>query len=454
MEKNYDVIIVGAGPSGIFAALEIIKNAPDKLSLLIVEKGPDIDKRIKEKQFLSGWGGAGAFSDGKITLSPDVGGWLTDILPWREVEKLIDYVDSIWAELSPEATYYPFDEDAVAELETRARKAHLKLIPYKIRHLGSDNAPKALKRAKKIIERHAKILLECGADKILVEDNKAKGIVLEDGQVVYGKYIIIAPGRYGASWLMREMQRLNVGLKINPVDIGVRVEINHEVMDEITQILYEPKFLYYSPTYDDVVRTFCVNPRGFVITEKYEDVITTNGHSYESKKSDNTNFALLISSRFTEPFKDPISYGKHIARLANLLSGGRVLIQRLGDLKRGRRSTPERIQRSIVEPTLEIAVPGDISYVLPHRHLVGILEALRALDAVTPGIFSDHTLLYVTEVKFYSSRVDITPEMETKAVRNLFTIGDGAGISRGLAQASATGVIAARTILRRERLLK
>jgi len=224
-------------------------------------------------------------------------------------------------------------------------------------------------------------------------------------------------------------------------------------MAELTEILYEPKFLYYSPTYDDVVRTFCVNPRGFVITERYEDVITTNGHSYESKKSDNTNFALLISSRFTEPFKDPISYGKHIARLANLLSGGSVLIQRLGDLKRGRRSTTERLRKSIVEPTLKVAVPGDISYVLPHRHLVGILEALKALDNIAPGIFSDHTLLYVTEVKFYSSRVDVTPEMETKKVKNLFTIGDGAGISRGLAQASATGVIAARAILRREKII-
>jgi len=453
MKQKYDVIIVGAGPSGIFATLEIIKHAQDKLSVIIVEKGPDIDKRLKEKNFLSGWGGAGAFSDGKITLSPDVGGWLTDLLSWKEVEDLINYVDSIWAELSPEASYYPFDEDAVAELESRARRAHLRLIPYKIRHLGSDNTPKALVRAKNRIEKYAEILLESGAERIIVENGRARGIILENGEEIHGKYVIVAPGRYGASWLMKEMHRLGVGLKINPVDIGVRVEINHEVMAELTEILYEPKFLYYSPTYDDVVRTFCVNPRGFVITERYEDVITTNGHSYESKKSDNTNFALLISSRFTEPFKDPISYGKHIARLANLLSGGSVLIQRLGDLKRGRRSTTERLRKSIVEPTLKVAVPGDISYVLPHRHLVGILEALKALDNIAPGIFSDHTLLYVTEVKFYSSRVDVTPEMETKKVKNLFTIGDGAGISRGLAQASATGVIAARAILRREKII-
>ena len=450
MKEKYDVVIIGAGPAGIFAALELIKNAGDKLSLLMIDKGGDISERLRTRDFLSGWGGAGAFSDGKITLSPDVGGWLTSILSWKNVEELITYVDTIWAELAPEAGYYPFDEDAVAELASRARKYHLKLVPYKIRHLGSDYTPKALNRAKNIIEKYADIELHCSAESIVAENGYVKGVILEDDTFIEAKYVIAAPGRYGASWLVREISKLGIPLKINPVDIGVRVEINCEVMEELTSILYEPKLLYYSPTYDDIVRTFCVNPRGYVIKEKYEDVITTNGHAYERKKSDNTNFALLISSNFTEPFKDPISYGKHIARLANLLSGGSVIIQRLGDLKRGRRSTKERLAKSIVEPTLDSAVPGDISYVLPHRHLVGILEALKALDRLAPGLFSDHTLLYVAEVKFYSSRVDVTSEMETKGVRNLFTIGDGAGISRGLAQASATGVLAARAILRRE----
>jgi len=448
--NQYDVVIIGSGPAGIFAALELSKLSKDKLSVLMIEKGGSLQERRKKNDFLSGWGGAGAFSDGKITLSPDIGGWLTSILNWQEVEKLINYVDKIWAELAPEAGYYRFDEDAVADLASRARKYHLKLIPYKIRHLGSDYAPKALERAKKILEPSIDIRLHTEAKSLLASNGVIEGVVLENGEKINAKYVIVAPGRYGASWLTKEMKRLGVPLKINPVDIGVRVEVNYEVMEELTSILYEPKLLYYSPTYDDVVRTFCVNPRGYVIKEKYEDVITTNGHAYERKKSDNTNFALLISSNFTEPFKDPISYGKHIARLANLLSGGSVIIQRLADLKRGRRSTRERLAKSIVEPTLESAIPGDISYVLPHRHLVGILEALKALDNLSPGLYSDHTLLYVAEVKFYSSRVDVTPEMETRKLKNLFTIGDGAGISRGLAQASATGIIAARAILKRE----
>ncbi len=454
LARKYDVVIIGSGPAGIFAALELSKHAGNKLSILMVEKGGSLSERKESRDFLSGWGGAGAFSDGKITLSPDIGGWLTSLLSWQEVEKLINYVDKIWAELAPEAGYYKFDEDAVADLASRARKYHLKLIPYRIRHLGSDYAPKALERAKKILEKSVNIMLHTGAKSLIASDRTIKGVILDNGERIEAKYVIVAPGRYGASWLMKEMKKLGVPLKINPVDIGVRVEVNYEVMEEITSILYEPKLLYYSPTYDDVVRTFCVNPRGYVIKERYEDVITTNGHSYERKKSNSTNFALLISSNFTEPFKDPISYGKHIARLANLLSGGSVIIQRLADLKRGRRSTKERLAKSIVEPTLDSAVPGDISYVLPHRHLVGILEALKALDKLSPGLYSDHTLLYVTEVKFYSSRVDITPQMETRKLKNLFTIGDGAGISRGLAQASATGIIAAREILRRELNMK
>ena len=463
MPNNYDVIIVGSGPSGIFAAYELVTHADSKLKIAIFDKGRDVPERIKEREksggqpnfsIMSGWGGAGAFSDGKITLSSEIGGWLTDLLPRTIVQKIIKYIDGIWGKFAEKSSIHGYDDDAVAELALKARKAHLRLVPYKIRHLGTDYAPMALMKAKSFLEEYVDIFLETPIEHILVNDGKVVGVETSEGKRFYSKYVILAPGRFGASWLYRELTRIGVKLSTNPVDIGVRVETTYDTMKDLTDVIYEPKLFYYSPTFDDVIRTFCVNPGGYVIAEKYEDVVTTNGHAYETKKSDNTNFALLISSRFTEPFKDPITYGIHIAKLANLLSGGSVLVQRLGDLKRGRRSTKERLNRSIVDPTLESAVPGDISYVLPHRHLVGILEMLEAMDSLAPGINSDHTLLYVTEVKFYSSRVETTPELETTTVKNLFTIGDGSGITRSLAQSSASGVIAARTILRREKLLE
>ncbi len=462
MDNNYDVIIVGAGPSGIFTAYEIVTHAQNSLRVAIFDKGGEVSERVKNREnfydvnssIMSGWGGAGAFSDGKITLSTEIGGWLTDLLPRPIVKRLINYIDSIWAKFADKSKLYSYDDDVVADIRARARKANLRLIAYKIRHLGTDYAPQALMKARDYIGSYADIYLNTGIKHILVQDNKVIGVETDNGEKFYAKYVVLAPGRFGANWLYKELTRINVPLKTNPVDIGVRVETTYDILKELTDALYEPKLVYYSPTFDDVVRTFCVNPGGYVIAEKYEDVITTNGHAYEDKRSNNTNFALLISSRFTEPFKDPIAYGIHIARLANLLSGGSVLVQRLGDLKRGRRSTRERLNRSVVDPTLESAVPGDISYVLPHRHLVGIMEMIKALDRLAPGIDSDHTLLYVTEVKFYSSRVDTTPELETVNINNLYTVGDGSGITRSLAQSSASGIIVARSILRREGILK
>lgn len=462
-KEKYDVVIVGAGPSGIFAAYELATQSRGDLKIAIIDKGKDVSEREKEREksggqpsisIMSGWGGAGAFSDGKITLSPDIGGWLTDLLPRMLLKKLIMYVDSIWAKFAEKSTIYSYDDDAVAELRLKARRAHLKLVPYVIRHLGTDYAPRALMNAKKMLEEHVDVYLNTNIEHVLVKDQKVSGVETVDGNIIEAKYVILAPGRFGANWLHREMNRIGVKLTTNPVDIGVRLETSYDTTKELTDILYEPKLIYYSPTFDDTVRTFCVNPNGYVISEKYDEVITTNGHAYEDKKSGNTNFALLISSRFTEPFKDPISYGMHIAKLANLLSGGSVLVQRLGDLLRGRRSTKERLNRSIVEPTLETAVPGDISYVLPYRHLVGILEMIKALNELAPGLYSDHTLLYVTEVKFYSSRIETTPETETTTVKNLYTIGDGSGITRSLAQSSASGIIAARSILMREKIIE
>jgi len=261
--------------------------------------------------------------------------------------------------------------------------------------------------------------------------------------------VVVAPGRSGAEWLQSEAQALGLRTLNNPVDVGIRVEILAAVMEELTNVLYEPKFIYYSKFFDDKVRTFCVAPYGEVITESYNGVLSVNGQSYAERKTENTNFAILVSTSFTEPFKEPIAYGKYLARLSNLLSGG-VIVQRLGDLEAGRRSTPERIARSIVTPSLKNATPGDLSFVLPYRYLADIREMLQALDKIAPGTYSRDTLLYGVEVKFYSSRLQLSSCLETK-IHNLFTIGDGAGVTRGLIQASASGVIAAREIMKREK---
>jgi hypothetical protein len=242
-------------------------------------------------------------------------------------------------------------------------------------------------------------------------------------------------------------ESLDIKTKTSPVDIGVRVELPAMVLKDITDISYESKLIYYSKTFDDKVRTFCMNPCGEVVTEKTADLVTVNGHSYATKKSDNTNFAILVSNSFTEPFDDPIAYGRYIAQLANLLGGG-VIIQRLGDLLAGRRSTKERISKCLTRPTLPQATPGDLSFVFPYRHLLNIIEMLQAMEKLAPGVYAHHTLLYGVEVKFYSNRIEVTPEMETK-IRNLFTIGDGAGITRGLLQSSASGILAARAVARR-----
>lgn len=292
-----------------------------------------------------------------------------------------------------------------------------------------------------------RVLCRTAVDEILVEDGKAAGIRI--GKDIYrSRYVVAAPGREGAEWLLKEAERLGLRTTSNAVDIGVRVESPAEVYEPITDICYESKLIYYSRRFDDRVRTFCMNPYGFVVAENNDGLQTVNGHSYAHKKSANTNFAVLVSKQFTEPFKEPIAYGKYIASLANMLGGGPI-VQRLGDLQDGRRSTEERIRRGLVHPTMPGATPGDLSLVLPYRFLTSIMEMLEALDKIAPGANSRHTLLYGVEVKFYSSRMDLSYELETK-IPNLFAIGDGAGITRGLAQASAAGVIVGREICARE----
>jgi len=446
MAKKYDVIIVGGGPAGIFAALELSKS-PD-LNILLIEKGKDIDKR---SNLVSGLGGAGAFSDGKLTLSSRVGGRLRDYLGESDTETLIKYVDDIYLKYgAPDKLYGIGDE--VDKVSRKASLAQLRLIPVPLRHLGTEHCRSVLKAMRDYLIPRLEFKLEVMASAVIVNNGEVKGIETEAGERFDCHYLILAPGREGADWLSKEAKRLNLTMHNNPIDVGIRVEVPVAVLEKLTDVLYEAKLEFLSKRFDDHIRTFCMCPAGEVITEStggYDPVITVNGHSYANRSSGNTNFALLVSTTFTEPFREPIAYGKYLARLANLLSGG-VLVQRLGDLMQGRRSTPARIEQGLVQPTLKGATPGDLSFVLPYRHLTGLVEMLQAMDKLTPGIASPHTLLYGVEVKFYSWRPQLSPSLETE-VNNMFAAGDGAGISRGLIQASASGVVTAREILRRSR---
>jgi len=456
----YDVAIIGAGPAGIFSALEILRHKPD-WKVAIFEKGPKITERkclvrngakcppCKTCNLLCGWGGAGAFSDGKLTLTPDVGGNLLDYMDRKKLEDLISYTDNIYLEHGATQTLYGANADIIGDIERRATLAELKLIYSPIRHLGTERSLAVLKNMYDLlIEKGVEVYSKERATSLIVEDGEIKGFTTNKGTTVNANYVVIAPGREGAEWLTKEFMQHGIELMNNAVDIGVRVELPAPVMEELTSKLYEVKLIYNSPSFGDDIRTFCMNPYGEVVCENYEGIATVNGHSWANKKTKNTNFALLVSNTFTEPFKEPITYGQHIARLANMLAGG-VLVQRFGDLLDGRRSTPEKIKQGTVVPTFKSATPGDLSLVLPYRHLTNIVEMLEALDKIAPGVASRYTLLYGIEVKFYSARVKLSNELETQGIKNLFAIGDGAGVTRGLIQASASGVHAARVICSR-----
>ncbi|MEE3348651.1 MAG: NAD(P)/FAD-dependent oxidoreductase [Candidatus Gastranaerophilaceae bacterium] len=453
----YNVAIVGAGPAGIFAALEIMKLKPE-WKVVLIEKGQKIEKRkcllregyekcpnCKRCGLLCGWGGAGAFSDGKLTLTPDVGGHLLDYMSRDKVEDLIKYSDDLYLKFGATEEVFGTDYNTFRELEREASLAELKLVYSPVRHLGTERSLDVLKNMQDYLDERITIRNDVAARNLIVECEQVKGLILDNGEEIRAEYTIIAPGREGADWLTKEFSQNKIGMVNNAVDVGVRVELPAPVFEPITSKLYESKLIYHSPTFGDEVRTFCMNPNGEVVQENYNGIATVNGHSYAEKTTNNTNFALLVSERFTEPFKEPIQYGQHIASLANMLAGG-ILVQRFGDLLDGRRSTPERIKASILTPTLTCATPGDLSLVIPYRQMTSIIEMLYALDKIAPGTASRYTLLYGIEVKFYSARVKLTNELETEGVKNLFAIGDGAGVTRGLIQASASGIHAARVI--------
>ena len=473
MEK-YDVVIIGAGPAGIFTALELYKKASPKLKVLIVDEGISIERRTCPARskgtcmrcnpcnIMSGWAGAGAFSDGKLSLSEEVGGNLTSYLPLDETRNLIKYADQIYLDFGAPDEIHGLNDKKVEEIAYECSKYNIQLIRCPVRHLGTEYAFEVLKAMYDYLSTIEGFSFKerTHADPV-IRDGKATGAILtlKDGtkKEVAADFVVAAPGRGGAEWLNKIAHENGIGTRNNEVDIGVRVEVPNSVMDKLTKHLYEAKMVYYSDTFENKVRTFCMNPGGIVSEEHYnagfnntfdKSIAVVNGHSYadEASHTENTNFALLVSTKFTEPFNQPIEYGRYIAQLGNMLTGGGIMVQRLGDLLMGRRTDTSRLRKSTTTPTLTTAVPGDLSFVLPHRHLTSIIESIRAFDKVAPGLYSKNTLLYGVEVKFYSSKLDVDDKFKTK-VKNFYTIGDGAGITRGLMQASVTGVVVARDIL-------
>lgn len=461
--KKYDVIIIGAGPSGIFCAYELIQKRPD-MKILMIEKGRSIEKRQCPKRrtnkcmgcqpcaITTGFAGAGAFSDGKLSLSPDVGGNLPEILGYEETVKLLKESDNVYLKFGADTKVYGIDKEAeIRDIRRKAITANLKLVECPIRHLGTEEGYKIYHRLQDfLLEQGIEMKFNTMVSDIEIIENTATAVITDDGERYEGNEFVAAVGREGADWFSHICRDHGIETMVGTVDIGVRVEVRDEVMDFLNKNLYEAKLVYHTPTFDDKVRTFCTNPSGEVATEYYENgLAVVNGHAYKSQeyKTNNTNFALLVSKNFTKPFKTPIEYGKQIAQLSNMLCDGKIMVQTFGDFRRGRRTTEERLCRNNLIPTLKDAVPGDLSLVFPHRIMVDIVEMIDALDKVTPGIASDETLLYGVEVKFYSNKVVVDKEFQT-SIKGLRAVGDGASVTRGLQQASANGISVARSILK------
>ena len=452
---KYDIIIIGAGPGGIFSAFELIKHKPD-LKIAVFEAGHPLSKRrcpidgdkirscigCKSCSIMSGFGGAGAFSDGKYNITNDFGGTLYEYIGKKAALDLMNYVDDINMSYGGQGTKLYTTADTRFKKDCIENDLHL--LNASVRHLGTDINYVVLENIYNELKDKADFFFDTPVEKITVS-NGIYTVLCGDKSYSCNK-CIVSVGRSGSKWMERVCHELNIQTKSNRVDIGVRVELPAEVFSHITDELYESKIVYRTKMYGDKVRTFCMNPKGAVVNENTNGIITVNGHSYEDPalQTGNTNFALLVAKHFSEPFKDSNGYGESIARLSNMLGGG-VIVQRFGDLIRGRRSTESRIEEAFITPTLK-ATPGDLSLVLPKRILDGIIEMIYALDKVAPGTANDDTLLYGVEVKFYNMEVEVNKDLETK-YSGLYIIGDGSGITHSLSHASASGVHVARHIL-------
>lgn len=452
---NYDVAIVGAGPGGIFSAYELINSNPD-LKIVVIEAGNPLDKRkcpidgkkikscigCKPCSIMNGFGGAGAFSDGKYNITNQFGGTLYEYIGKEEALGLMRYVDDINLKYGGEGT--KLYSTANSDIKKQCLQHGLMLLDASVRHLGTDINYVVLDNMYNDLKDKVDFKFLTVAKSVKKLDS-GYCVETDKGESFEAKYCIISVGRSGSKWMETVCEELEIPTKSNRVDIGVRVELPYEIFSHLTDELYESKIVYRTEKYEDLVRTFCMNPKGAVVNENTNGIVTVNGHSYEdpAKQTNNTNFALLVAKHFSEPFKDSNGYGESIAKLSNMLGGG-VIVQRFGDLINGKRSTPDRIREAFITPTLN-ATPGDLSLVIPKRILDGIIEMIYALDKIAPGTANTDTLLYGVEVKFYNMEVSIDGNLETRH-EGLYVIGDCSGITHSLSHASASGIHVARHI--------
>ncbi len=464
-----DIVIVGAGPSGIFTALELLRNKSKK-KIVIVEKGKAIENRYcpktKTKQCVgckpnchitTGFSGAGAFSDGKLSLSYEVGGDLPSLIGEMKAQELIDYTDSIYLEFGADSHIEGVNaSEEVKEIRKRAIGAGLKLVDCPIRHLGTEKAQDLYYAIEQyLLNNGVEIFFDCECESIILdkENGECKGIIISEKGIskeIYASYTIIATGRRGADWLEKLCSEYNIAHQPGTVDIGVRVEVRNEVMETVNKALYESKLIGYPKPFKNKVRTFCQNPGGFVSQENYDnDLAVVNGHSYKELKSDNTNLAILCSHNFSTPFNQPIEYAQKVGELTNMLANGHILVQRFGDILDGKRTWPKELMQSNIRPSLPDAVAGDITAAMPYRAMTNIINFIQAMDHVVPGFASYETLLYSPELKFYSNRIKMDENLNTN-VKGLHCLGDSSGWTRGLMMASVMGVLMGRLIAEKE----
>lgn len=463
---KYDVVIIGAGPAGIFTAFELSKNKPDS-KVLLIEKGAPIEKRHcpKDKTHIcvsckpychitTGFSGAGAFSDGKLSLCTDVGGDLPELIGSQKVQSFIDYTDGIYLEFGADRKVEGVgNTEEIKEIRRKAIQADLKLVDCPIRHLGTEKAHEIYSMLQShLISKGVEIRFQTIVKDLVTENGAIKGVIISDSwskghdEQIDSDIVVAATGRKGSDWLLKMCRKHGIDQKSGTVDIGVRVEVRNEVMEKVNNVLYESKLIGYPKPYRDKVRTFCQNPGGFVSQENYdENIAIVNGHSYKDRKSDNTNLAILSSHNFSYPFNEPIEYGKMVSHLLNMLGGGKIIVQRYEDILSGKRTWDKELRRSNVTPTLKDAVAGDLTAAIPFRTMTNILNFIQSLDTVVPGFASGETLLYGPEIKFYSNKVIIDENFET-SIKGLYALGDSSGWTRGLMMASAMGVMMGRTL--------